>query len=138
MSLGGNKFMRAINENQIKGGYAMAKYACSICGFVYDETNGIPDDDIVPGTRWEELPNDWVCPLCGAEKSEFEKQGEPTSASEEKAKPVINTPQDVQELSPLEISALCTMLPEAKTPGISCSHCLNKMQKIFPGKQWKN
>ncbi|HHV59030.1 MAG TPA: rubredoxin [Clostridiaceae bacterium] len=52
----------------------MAKYECSVCGFVYDEAEGIPEDGIAPGTKWEDLPDDWVCPLCGAEKSEFEKQ----------------------------------------------------------------
>ena len=88
----------------------MAKYVCSVCGFVYDEANGIPEAGIIPGTRWEELPDDWTCPLCGAEKSEFEKQGESTSAREEKMKPVIDTPADMQELSPLEISALCSNL----------------------------
>ena len=88
----------------------MTKYVCSVCGFLYDEENGIPEAGIAPGTGWEELPDDWVCPLCGAEKLEFEKQGESTSILEEKAKPVIDAPSDVQELSPLEMSALCTNL----------------------------
>ena len=56
----------------------MAKYVCSVCGFVYDEVKGIPEAGIAPGTKWEDLPDDWVCPLCGAEKSEFEKQDEST------------------------------------------------------------
>jgi rubredoxin len=54
----------------------MAKYVCSVCGFVYDEAEGIPEDGIAAGTKWEDLPEDWVCPVCGAEKSEFEKQDE--------------------------------------------------------------
>jgi rubredoxin len=93
-----------------EGGYIMAKFVCTVCGFVYDEANGIPEAGIAPGTRWEELPDDWVCPLCGAEKSEFEKQVESTSIREEKPKPAIDTSSDMQELSPLEISALCTNL----------------------------
>ncbi len=88
----------------------MAKYVCSVCGFVYDEANGMPEAGIAPGTKWKDLLDDWVCPLCGAEKSEFEKQGEASSAPEEKTKPVIDTPLDMHELSPLEISALCTNL----------------------------
>ncbi len=52
----------------------MKKYVCSVCGFIYDEADGIPDDGIAPGTQWAELPADWVCPLCGAAKSEFEVQ----------------------------------------------------------------
>lgn len=87
----------------------MARYVCSICGYVYDEANGSPEAGIAPGTAWEDLPENWVCPLCGAEKSEFSKQGE--SASEAK-KPVsaIKPSIDMKELSPLEISALCTNL----------------------------
>mgnify|MGYP003754860749 FL=1 len=51
---------------------AMKKYTCTICGFVYDEAKGYPDGGIAPGTKWEELPDDWVCPVCGASKDEFE------------------------------------------------------------------
>ena len=52
----------------------MAKYVCSICGYVYDEAAGIPEKGIAPGTKWEDLPDDWVCPLCGVGKSEFERE----------------------------------------------------------------
>jgi rubredoxin len=50
----------------------MAKYMCILCGFVYDEAEGMPQDNIAPGTKWEDVPEDWVCPDCGAMKSEFE------------------------------------------------------------------
>ncbi len=49
----------------------MRKFICSVCGYTYDETAGIPKDGIAPGTAWEDLPADWVCPLCGATKDEF-------------------------------------------------------------------
>lgn len=52
----------------------MAKYVCSVCGYIYDEAMGIPEEGITPGTTWDELPEGWVCPLCGVDKSEFEKQ----------------------------------------------------------------
>ena len=52
----------------------MDKYECTICGYVYDPAEGDPDNDISAGTEFEDLPDDWVCPVCGAEKSEFEKQ----------------------------------------------------------------
>ncbi|WP_084145904.1 rubredoxin [Anaerovorax odorimutans] len=52
----------------------MNKYVCSVCGYVYDEAEGIPSDGIEPGTKWEDLPEDWVCPLCGVGKDEFELQ----------------------------------------------------------------
>jgi len=51
----------------------MEKYICTICGWVYDPAQGDPENVIAPGTRFEELPEDWVCPPCGAPKSEFEK-----------------------------------------------------------------
>ena len=47
-------------------------YMCLICGFIYDEAVGRPDEDIDPGTRWEDVPLNWVCPECGARKEDFE------------------------------------------------------------------
>lgn len=51
----------------------MAKYKCTVCDYVYDPELGDPDGGIEPGTPFEKLLDDWVCPVCGAEKSEFEK-----------------------------------------------------------------
>ena len=51
----------------------MDKYKCLICGYIYDPTLGDPDNGIKPGTSFQAIPNDWVCPECGAPKSEFEK-----------------------------------------------------------------
>jgi len=51
----------------------MDKYECSICGYVYDPAVGDPDNGIAPGTKFEDIPEDWVCPTCGAPKSEFNK-----------------------------------------------------------------
>jgi len=51
----------------------MAKYECTVCGYIYDPELGDPDGGIAPGTPFEEIPDDWVCPVCGATKSEFEK-----------------------------------------------------------------
>ena len=50
----------------------MRKWQCMTCGFIYDEAEGCQDDDIAPGTRWEDVPEDWVCPECGTPKSDFE------------------------------------------------------------------
>ncbi len=52
----------------------MAKYRCSVCGYVYDPEVGDPDGDIKPGTRFEDIPDTWVCPVCGASKDQFEKE----------------------------------------------------------------
>ena len=52
----------------------MTKYVCSICSYVYDPEVGDPDAGIEPGTKFEDLPDDWVCPECGAIKEQFEKE----------------------------------------------------------------
>jgi rubredoxin len=56
----------------IKGETNMQKYICTICGYVYDPELGDPDNDIESGTKFKDLPDDWVCPVCGADKSDFE------------------------------------------------------------------
>ncbi|HUN54136.1 MAG TPA: flavin reductase [Smithella sp.] len=53
--------------------HASASYVCSVCGYVYDEAKGDPDNGIAPGTKFEDLPQTWTCPVCGADKSKFEK-----------------------------------------------------------------
>jgi len=52
----------------------MDKYVCSVCGYVYDPEDGDPDNGIEPGTSFDNVPDDWTCPVCGAEKSLFEKE----------------------------------------------------------------
>jgi rubredoxin len=47
-------------------------YMCIICGWVYDEEKGAPSEGLAPGTRWEDIPADWVCPDCGASKEDFD------------------------------------------------------------------
>ena len=47
-------------------------WLCVICGFLYDEKDGWPDDGIEPGTPWEDVPDDWECPICGATKDDFD------------------------------------------------------------------
>ncbi len=51
----------------------MAKWRCTVCGYIYDEEEGDESNGIEPGTKFEELPEDWVCPVCGAPKEDFEK-----------------------------------------------------------------
>jgi len=53
----------------------MAKYVCSICGYIYDPAQGDDTQGIAPGTAFEALPDSWTCPVCGAPKSDFEKEG---------------------------------------------------------------
>ena len=51
----------------------MKKYICKMCGWIYDEAQGDPDNGIAPGTKFEDLPADYICPMCGAGKDEFEE-----------------------------------------------------------------
>jgi rubredoxin len=67
--------LRNVGGDIIRGGGGMMKkYVCSVCGFVYDESLGYPEGGIAPGTKWEDVPADWVCPICGASKDEFEAE----------------------------------------------------------------
>jgi len=52
-----------------------ASYTCTVCGYVYNPEKGDPENGIKPGTKFEDLPEDWTCPVCGADKSQFEKEG---------------------------------------------------------------
>jgi rubredoxin len=49
----------------------MKTYVCSVCGYVYNPADGDPDNGVAPGTPFEKLPDNWTCPMCGADKSEF-------------------------------------------------------------------
>jgi flavin reductase (DIM6/NTAB) family NADH-FMN oxidoreductase RutF/rubredoxin len=51
----------------------MAKYKCKVCGYIYDPEKGDPDGSIKPGTSFEAIPDSWTCPVCGADKNQFEK-----------------------------------------------------------------
>ncbi len=54
----------------------MKKYRCEVCGYIYDPETGDPDNDIKAGTAFEDLPEDWTCPICGAGKDAFEEYSE--------------------------------------------------------------
>ncbi len=51
----------------------MAAYQCATCGYTYEEEKGDPQNGIAPGTKWEDVPKNFVCPLCGADKDMFDK-----------------------------------------------------------------
>ena len=50
----------------------MKKLQCMVCGFIYNEEQGLPEEGIAPGTKWEEIPDDWMCPDCGVGKEDFD------------------------------------------------------------------
>jgi len=49
----------------------MKKYICDVCGYIYDPTEGDPENNVAAGTAWENVPEDWTCPLCAVGKDEF-------------------------------------------------------------------
>ena len=64
----------------------MDKYICDVCGYIYDPEVGDPDGGIAPGTAFEDIPDDWVCPVCGVGKDDFSLyEGKPT------AKPIAHS-----------------------------------------------
>lgn len=63
-----------IGEGSQEEGKKMGRYICKVCGYIYDPEKGDPDSGIKPGTTFEELPDDWVCPVCGVGKDDFEKE----------------------------------------------------------------
>ena len=82
----------------------MKQMVCSVCTYTYDEAKGIPETGIAPGTRWEDLPDDWKCPWCGAGKEMFREKGAAAS-------PVpVEKPHVERELSPMELSVICSNL----------------------------
>jgi rubredoxin len=60
-----------ITKNKLR---IMKKYVCDVCGYVYDPEVGDPDSGIAPGTAFEDIPEDWVCPICGVGKSDFSEE----------------------------------------------------------------
>ena len=85
----------------------MKTYVCSVCGYLYEEEKGVPGSSIAPGTLWQDLPADWVCPLCGASKSAFRKkdaQTVPVRGAD------VDVPKPERELSAIEMSILCSNL----------------------------
>lgn len=61
-------------EPAVAAPQTVASYICSVCGYVYDPVKGDPDNGIAAGTKFEDLPDSWTCPICGADKSKFEKE----------------------------------------------------------------
>ncbi len=55
----------------------MDRYICTVCGYIYDPAKGDPENGITPGTSFEKLPEDWICPECGVGKDQFDKENKP-------------------------------------------------------------
>lgn len=89
----------------IEGGLLMKKFVCTICGYIYDESLGNPDHDVAAGTKWENVPEDWVCPICTAPKAMFNEIREESNTEQKE----VET-RNKLELSALEMSILCSNL----------------------------
>lgn len=96
----------------------MKKYKCTICGYVYDEEKGIPEKGIAPGTKWEDLPENWICPWCGAPKFAFKEEKQSTEELEKDIDEADNLDENnnkneednLREISFGELSAICSNL----------------------------
>ena len=62
-------FMQAATASSAE---PLRTWMCVVCGYIYYEAKGVPDEGIDPGTRWEDIPETWTCPDCGVTKSDFE------------------------------------------------------------------
>lgn len=83
----------------------MRKFVCSICGYIYEEANGIPDAGIAPGTKWEDLPDGWVCPWCKAAKAMF---NEVVEEKQEEAPVVEAAVSQEAVMDAMEKSIICS------------------------------
>ncbi|MEJ2644293.1 MAG: rubredoxin [Gammaproteobacteria bacterium] len=66
------------------------RYLCRVCGFIYDEAKGDPDGGLPPGTRFEDIPEDWMCPLCGVGKADMVLMAERPSTAGARAVPGVS------------------------------------------------
>lgn len=64
--------MVVLKYNKYRGVRVMESWLCVVCGYVYDPAIGDPDSGVAPGTKWEDVPEDWICPLCAVGKDQFE------------------------------------------------------------------
>jgi len=112
------------------------KFKCSICGYVYDESAGIPEKGIAHGEKWEDIPDDFKCPLCKAPKSVFKLHEE----VEPLPMPVTDVSDDhienLKELSPGEISVICSSLAKGceKQRLMAEMEAFNKLAVYFKSK----
>ena len=74
MLIGDNKaIVEYVNKNDFEKEELVMKYVCDVCGWEYDEEQGYPEGGIAPGTKWEDVPEDFECPLCSVGKDQFSK-----------------------------------------------------------------
>ncbi|MDQ7095445.1 rubredoxin [Desulfosporosinus sp. PR] len=114
----------------------MKKFVCSICGYIYDEAMGDPEKGIAPGTKWEDVPEDWVCPLCGAAKADFAEQQVGSQPVVPELSAGENDRDELRELSFGELSALCSNLAKGceKQYRTEEAELFNQLARYYEGK----
>ena len=114
----------------------MQKFKCSICGYVYDEAVGIPEKGIVPGTKWDDVPSDFVCPICTAPKSVFKPFEEEVATTQVSVIAADNIKLSLKELSAGEISVICSNLAKGceKQRLIDEMNAFNKIANYYKSK----
>ena len=87
----------------------MSNYVCNVCGYIYNESTGHPQDGILPNTFWNQVPSNWLCPVCKATKQDFSLQK--TNLDPPAQTPLLDYhPEKHKELNFIELSALCSNL----------------------------
>ncbi|MCL2172767.1 MAG: rubredoxin [Candidatus Bathyarchaeota archaeon] len=115
----------------------MQKFICSICGYVYDESVGSSENGIAQGTTWESIPDNFVCPICGAPKSAFKLYKETPVTLTPSQTNVNNEPvEELRELSTGEISIICASLAKGceKQQLSAEMEAFNKLADYFKSK----
>lgn len=104
----------------------MRKFKCSICGYTYNEATGLPEKGIAPGTKWEDIPQDFICPWCGAPKTVFEELKENSTVAAPTTLEDVHF-ENLRELSAGELSALCSNLAK----GCEKQHLTEEMDLFY-------
>ncbi|MFZ7120168.1 MAG: rubredoxin [Eubacteriaceae bacterium] len=115
----------------------MQKYICNICGFIYDESTGNAETGISSGTKWEDMPKDWICPLCSAAKDEFTEEKINSIPITPELPMESNNEEQMKELSFGELSVLCSNLSKGceKQYRMEESDLFNQLSEYFKDKR---
>jgi len=112
----------------------MRKFICSVCGYVYDEAAGVPEKGVTPGTVWEDLSADFICPVCAASKSVF-KPFDIAVPAQTSAVEDVHV-ENIRELSAGEISVICANLAKGceKQRFLTEMDAFNKLADYYKSK----
>lgn len=115
----------------------MKKYVCTICGYIYDEAIGNPEGGILPETKWGNVAEKWVCPLCGASKGDFKENEISSQPSVQDLDTIENDMSEIRDLSFGEMSALCSNLSKGceKQYRVEEAELFNQLAEYYKNKR---